>query len=133
MGEDVPMLGPTGALVCLWINAVLYVGFAVWCTLLPDTTSRFVGLGFSNPNGRSEYLVVYGGLEAGMGVFFGLAAVQPELLAAGVWFGRCLYAGLALWRTVTLFTVPGIRRKVFFLYSIELGMAVWFWLMAVDG
>jgi len=119
-------------LLCFWINAVLYASLAVWCTALPTKTSQFLGYTLSTPSSRSEYLVVYGGLEAGLAVFFGLAAVRPDLAVAGVWFGRCLYTGLAVWRLGTIIGLRGLGPGVWALFAIEAGMTLWFWMLPVS-
>jgi hypothetical protein len=47
--------------------------------------------------GLLEFAAVYGGLEAGMGVFF-LVCAKPHLQRTGVLFALCAYAGIVLFR-----------------------------------
>ena len=94
--------------IYLWLNAVMYVGLGVWCTVAPDTTSRSLGFAFTKPGARSEYITVYGGMEFGLGVFFLLCALNSAWRDAGLLFGLTLYGGLAIWRIYTFLTIEGI-------------------------
>lgn len=84
----------------LAFNAVLYAGFSVWCALAPRQTSSFLGLAAANPGGESEYLAVYGGLQAGLAVFYALALALPEHRKAALLLSLCLYGGIVLLRTI---------------------------------
>lgn len=84
----------------LWLNCGLYALFALWCTLRPQQTSAFLGLEPKGWKGMSEYVAVYGGLEAGLAVFFGLAAVRVAWHEPALWMSACLYGGLVLFRSV---------------------------------
>jgi TRAP-type uncharacterized transport system fused permease subunit len=56
----------------LWINAILYAALAAWCTLMPKQTSQAIGFIELSASGRSEYAVIYGGLQLGMAFLFGV-------------------------------------------------------------
>lgn len=86
-------------------NAVVYAIFSAWCTLAPQQTSAFLGLSRVNGAGQSEYLAVYGGLQAGLAVFYGLAFLLPDHQRTALLFSVCLYAGIVLFR---LFAIIGI-------------------------
>jgi len=109
----------------LVINAVLYAGFALWCAIRPHTTARFLGLELVGIPGLSEYTAVYGGLEAGMAVFFALAAWRPELRPAGLLFAICLYAGLVLFRTTVVVRHGTAIGNTMGAYALELLFLVW--------
>jgi hypothetical protein len=85
--------------VYLATNAVLYIVFAAWCTLAPKQTSEFLGLTPANPAGESEYLAVYGGLQAGLAVFFTIATFAPDHRRAALLLALALYGGLVAMRT----------------------------------
>lgn len=117
-------------LAFLLINGVGYVGLAAWCTLLPDKTSAAIGFGLSNASAKSEYITVYGGLELGMGIFFLLTALRPDLRQAGVLFALCLYACLAVFRIGTLIGLDGVGTFPRAMLAIEVPMALiaaWLW------
>ncbi|MBA3700197.1 MAG: DUF4345 family protein [Planctomycetes bacterium] len=88
-------------LICyLAFNALLYAAFSLWCIIAPQQTSTFLGLVPSGPAGESEYLAVYGGLQAGLAVFYTAAAVMPEHRRSAVLLSLALYAGIVGLRTL---------------------------------
>jgi hypothetical protein len=80
----------------------LYAAFALWITLSPWKTSAAMGYGTLGASGRSEYLVVYGGLQLGLAVFFALLAINLELHRLGLLFSVCLYVPIVLYRLITV-------------------------------
>ncbi len=111
----------------LYVNAALYVIFALWCTLMPEKTADALGLGFRSGSGKSEYITVYGGMEFGIAMFFLLAAMQPEMRQAGLLFALLFYGGLVAWRIPTLLMVPGVKQITYGFAATEavlLGLAV---------
>ncbi len=107
----------------LAFNAVLYAVFSVWCALAPEQTSTFLGLVRVNPAGESEYLAVYGGLQAGFAAFYALAAFLPDHRRTAVLFSLLLYGGIVLFRSVAVvqfgFATLGAAR---FAYLLEIGL-----------
>jgi hypothetical protein len=88
--------------IYLWINALLYALFAAWTTLSPLKTSSSMGFEALSNSGRSEYLVVYGGIELGFALFFALTALNAQWQRLGLVFAVCLYAPIVLYRLVTV-------------------------------
>ena len=86
----------------LYFNAVLYAVFAAWCTLAPQSTAHNIGYTTLTAGGRSEYLVVYGGLQAGLGIIYFLLARQPQRQHLGMVLSVALYAPLVLYRLTTV-------------------------------
>jgi hypothetical protein len=86
----------------LFINALLYVVFGIWCAVDPHGTATAVGFTLPGAQGVAEYTAVYGGLEFGVGVFFFLAARSLDLWRAGIIFGACFYTALFLFRTFAI-------------------------------
>lgn len=111
------------AVVYLALNAVVYLGLGLWCTLDPGGTSRAIGFTFAKAAARSEYVTVYGGLEVGMGLFFALAAWHEPVRHAGLWFALLTYGCLALFRIGTLLAYDDLGRFPWIMLSIELPMA----------
>ena len=88
--------------IYLALNAALYLIFALWMTFLPTQTAAAVGYTALNNAGRSEFLVVYGGLQLGLAAFFAWAAWTPGMHRAGIVFALCLYLPIAVYRLVTV-------------------------------
>ena len=107
----------------LTLVGLIYLTFGCWCLLAPTVAARAVGFDFLDASGRSEFLVVYGGLEIGLGLFFVRAArteewVRPALVVLFL-TGACL----ALTRLATLLALSGIRPLTWSLFVGEILMA----------
>lgn len=113
------------AAIHLFANALLYVVLAAWCTLAPDKTSGSIGYRFEHASARSEYLVVYGGLDLGLALFYFVAGLDPSLHRAGIIFSMCLYACLAVYRLVTVIAIRGVGTFPLAMLAVEAGMATW--------
>ena len=110
--------------IYLWINAALYLIFAVWMTLLPTRTAAAVGYISLDNSGRSEFLVVYGGLQLGLAGFFAWTAWQPPLQKTGVIFALCLYAPIVVYRLVTLGRFWPVSRTTLVVAILEVALLV---------
>jgi Domain of unknown function (DUF4345) len=86
--------------IYLAFNALLYTAFALWCAIAPRPTSAFLGLTPANPGGESEYLAVYGGLQAGLAAFYALAVFVPEHRKSAMLLSLALYGGIVVLRTI---------------------------------
>ncbi len=86
----------------LWLNAVLYAVFALWCTFARESTAQSIGYLSRSNAGNSEYLTVYGGLQWGMAVMFATLAAHaaPASLAASIAVG--LYVPIVAYRWITI-------------------------------
>lgn len=85
----------------LYFNAGLYAVFALWCTLAPTRTAQSVGYESLSRSGLSEFLVVYGGLELGLGLFF-VYCVHAGAQRAGLAFAVLLYGPIVVYRIATV-------------------------------
>lgn len=85
---------------------VVYGVLAVWCSLDPTTTSKKVGFDLVSDSGRSEFLVVYGGLEFGLALAFLLPLWRTEYTEPMLWFCVILHGCLVLFRTVSFWVYP---------------------------
>lgn len=115
-----------------WLNAGLYTMCFLWSTLVPTKVMDFLGQSVVKPQGRIEFLAVYGGLEAGLAIFFAACVINPLMTASGVRLGLCLYGGAVAWRTSALliFGLPD-ERGILGVYAVEfflllLAVAAWF-------
>lgn len=115
--------------IYLYINAVLYLVFGVWCAAAPEWTATAVGFALPGAQGIAEYVAVYGGLEFGVGAFLLICARNASLVNAGILFGACFYVGLFCFRTIAIAQVGTdigaglnfyIAEFVFMLWSLYL-------------
>jgi hypothetical protein len=90
------------ASVYLYINAALYLLFAVWCTVAPSSTAKNIGYTSLSSGGHSEYLVIYGGLQLGLAALFWLMARNPGAVRLGLLVAIGIYAPIVLYRIVTV-------------------------------
>ena len=86
----------------LYLNAALYALFAVWCTVAATKTSHTIGYLALSSGGRSEYLVIYGGLQFGLAAIFYLCARDSAFLKLGIAIALALYVPIVLYRAVTI-------------------------------
>jgi hypothetical protein len=101
----------------LWLNAVIYVVFALWCTLSKEQTSLASGYLSLNNSGWSEYWVVYGGLQLGMAGFFAYLAMNEPLYRAGLVFSLFIYIAIVAYRLISLYLLWPVK-------PLTLGIAV---------
>jgi hypothetical protein len=101
----------------LYFNAILYVAFALWCALEPLQTSRELGYLMLSSAGQSEYLVVYGGIELGLGAFFFYCARHAERV--GLVFALALYAPIVLFRWISIARFWPVAQTTIIVGSLE--------------
>ena len=107
--------------IYLWVNAAFYVLFSAWCVAAQERTAAFIGLIPANPGGRAEYVAVYGGLQAGLALFYILAACMGEHRRAALVFSVCLYGGIVLFRTAAAARLGfGNLGNAWYAYGLEL-------------
>ncbi len=120
--------------IYLAFNAVLYTAFAVWCAIAPKPTANFLGLTATNPAGESEYLAVYGGLQAGLAVFYALAVFLPEHRKSALLMSLTVYGGIVLLRTIAGLRLGfGELGNARFAYGLEIGLLVVALVLVVRG
>jgi hypothetical protein len=105
--------------IFLAVVGVAYLVLALWCSLRPTQTSHSVGLSLTPGSGQSEYLVVYGGLEFGLGVIFLLPLFAPENASFALLACLVLHASLVLFRTVGFFLYSGLHATTYVLAGVE--------------
>lgn len=107
------------AKIFLIFNGVLYIALAAWCTIAPIKTSSAIGFSLPNNSAKSEYIVVYGGLELAMGAFFLLCAFKANMLEAGLWFSLLTYGCLMLYRWSTIFALKDLSSFIYTMVAVE--------------
>jgi len=108
----------------LWLNVVLYAVFSAWCTLKPTETARAIGYAALEGGGRSEYLVVYGGLQLGLAVAYAMFAMHPHWHRVGLLFSLATYAAIVLFRIVTLWLYAPVPALTWCVAALELALLV---------
>jgi hypothetical protein len=111
--------------IYLWVNAALYLLFAAWVTLSPWRTAANIGFEKLSASGKSEYLVVYGGLELGLALFFAITALSDQHRRIGLIFALCLYAPIVLYRAVTVPLFWPVASTTLFVAALEVGLLLW--------
>ena len=112
----------------LYLNAALYALFAVWCTVAATKTSHTIGYLALSSGGRSEYLVIYGGLQFGLAAIFYLCARDSAFLKLGIAIALALYVPIVLYRAVTIarfWPVAGATLATGALETVLLVWAIW--------
>ena len=102
----------------LFIVGVVYSLLGVWCTILPYITAASLGFNFTG-SGIVEYVVVYGGLELGLGIPMMLSAYNRSLFS-GVYFMTTFFSlCLPLFRSVMIF-LNGVSTTLLILFFVEI-------------
>jgi hypothetical protein len=70
--------------VILWISALLFIGYGLVSFFFPEIPAGLVDLKITNGDAAAEIRAMYGGLQAGIGLFCLLAAVNSDLYRAGL-------------------------------------------------
>jgi hypothetical protein len=112
----------------LYLNSVLYLAFAVWCTVASQSTSTNLGYLTLSNGGRSEYLVIYGGLQLGLAVLFFLVARDAAYVRLGMLISIGLYLPIVLFRLITVsinWPVPALTLATGGLETMLLIAALW--------
>lgn len=108
----------------LWANALIYAGFALWCTLKRKQTSIASGYISLNNSGKSEYLVIYGGLQFGLALFFAYLALNAELHKTGIMFALLLYVPIVIYRIATIYFFRSVKRTTLIIGAMEVLLLV---------
>lgn len=103
----------------LYFNALLYAVFAGWCTFAPRRTAEAMGYSSVSASGQSEYLVVYGGLQLGLGLFFLYCARTGED-RLGLLLALAIYAPLVVYRLVTVWRFWPVGSTTVWVAGLEL-------------
>ncbi len=120
----------------LYFNAALYVVFAAWCTIAARKTATNLGFESLSNSGRSEYLVVYGGLQLGLALAFGYCALNPGMQRTGVLFALAVYAPIVAYRVCTVIAFRPVQTTtiaVGILEGLMLGFAAFLYVTRMRG
>jgi hypothetical protein len=105
--------------VFLAVVGVAYLMLAAWCSLRPGPTSQSVGFTLTPGSGQSEFLVVYGGLELGLGIAFLLPLYDVTWTSFALLTCLIIHACLVLFRSTSFFLYSGIHTTTNVLAVVE--------------
>lgn len=84
-----------GPVLVLWLDALVFLGFAGWGIVSPYSVLDVVGFTPMEAGAIAETRAMYGGLMAGMGAALVLCAVRREWTVPGLAVTTLAFAGLA--------------------------------------
>ncbi len=111
--------------VYLYLNAVLYFVFSIWCLFKFQGTANYLGYSFQNNSGRVEYLTIYTGLQMGFAAFLGLCAWHADLRLAGLIFCVALYTGIVITRISSALYFGNLTNATYYVGALEVGLCLW--------
>lgn len=110
----------------LTAGGLLYLGLAVYCVLSPQKASEAVHLERVGAGGKSEFLVIYGGLELAMAAIFLLPWTGLINERQTLYIFLIVHAILVVFRTVSYFLygpLPSSTQK----------LAIGEWVLLIGG
>jgi len=111
--------------VFFYVNAGLYAGLTAVCTVKSAQTAPGTGFVELNRSGRSEYLVIYGGLQLGLALFYFVLARDPNYHRLGLLFSLLLYVPIVVYRIVTLLIYRPTSPVTLGTAALEIGLLLW--------
>ena len=101
--------------VVLWISAFSFISYGVTCFFSPDVPAAYAGLTMTNGDAYAELGAMYGGLQAGVGLFCLLAALRNEYYRPALMLLVMAIGLLALGRLYS--TITGTEAVGFYTYG----------------
>lgn len=80
--------------IFLWISAIGWLGYGLYCLFVPSTLTSFAGLVPSTLTAEVELRAMYGGLQSAVGVLAMIGALRPARASGALLTLACLYLGL---------------------------------------
>ena len=90
----------------LWLSAVMFTAYGLLSLFSPATPAGFAGLEILNGDGFAEVGAMYGGLQTGLGLYCGFAALNREYYRAGLLLLVFGIGALAFARLLSLLMSP---------------------------
>lgn len=105
--------------VFLAVVGAAYLALAGWCVAQPTRTANSVGFELLGGSGRSEYFVVYGGLQLGLGLIFLWPLAQPHVERFSLTSCLVIHLCLVIMRCISFGVFSGIGTTTYFLAATE--------------
>lgn len=115
------------ARVFLWVCAVLFLPYGLYCFAMPGALEGIAGVSFTSPTGSAEIRAMYGGLQTAVGALALMGASRPDLARTTVTSIAVLCAGLGLAR------LSGALLDGGFSMYTAMGLSLEFSLLAVGA
>ena len=103
----------------LLMVGLAYLGLAIWCAFQPARTSASVGFQLQAGSGQSEYFVVYGGLQFGLGLMILWPVLFRQDPSYALWLSLVIHASLVTFRSISFGLYSGIAPTTYALAGIE--------------
>jgi len=116
------------ATAVLALAALYAAAQAFFCLAQPDAVAPVLGLTLDTPLAKSEFMTAYGGIYAGMGVFWALGLVRGTLREGGLALLALAATGATLARLWTVLVLPLGFGPVLGVLIAEIVLAVLGWL-----
>jgi hypothetical protein len=87
-----------GARIFLGLNAAMWIGYGLYCFVVPGSLAEGAGVAFTNATGSTELRAMYGGLQVGIGALAAAALVRRDLVRPALVALAFLAGGLFLAR-----------------------------------
>lgn len=108
------------AKIFLTVVGAAYLFLALWCTLRPEQTSAAVGFRLTPGSGQSEYLVVYGGLQLGLGLAFLWPWIRKDSLSYALLLAVLVHGAIVVFRTVGFLRYSDFQTTTYYLAGTEI-------------
>lgn len=108
----------------------IYIGFAAWCTIKPESTAAALGLRLDPGSGQSEYVTVYGGFQLALALLFLWPWLDAGVLPFSLTSCIVIHGCLVLLRTIGFLLFTGIRPMTWGFAASEwivllVALAIW--------
>ena len=112
------------AKIVLWIFGLITLAFGIWSLVSPHAVAAAVKLGLAEPASVTEFRAFYGGLEAGIALFWIYAAGQAALQRGALLSMIFVWGGVALTRGAGILIDGSASGTMLFALGLEVGAAV---------
>ena len=111
------------AKLLLIINGLTFIIYGLACAFDPSLPAGYIGMELGQAGGHVEFLAMYGGLQAALGIFFLYCGLHSSSRKAGLKCLALFLGGLGLARLVGLLT-HGVDNYNLAAACYELGVAL---------
>ncbi|MEZ4220509.1 MAG: DUF4345 domain-containing protein [Polyangiaceae bacterium] len=108
----------------LALAGLVFLGVGVAFLLSPESMAAHIDLQLSSVNAKNDVRAMYGGVNAGLSLFFLACAARRSWLAAGLFAAMLCCVGLAAGRVASLVMDGTPGAMLFLFFGVELLGAV---------
>ncbi len=88
----------------LWLSGVVFTSYGLACLVSPALPAGYAGLIMSSGDAYAEIGAMYGGLQAGVGIYCIICALKPSLTRGGLLLLAIAIGSLAFGRAYSTYT-----------------------------